>query len=104
MRELNKEELRKILLSIYGVGPASLDNLMSDVFHCKDALNTIPPWETKIYSKILGLKIKDPKRILYKIKRDYGKWRAVAIHYLFMDLNWRHKEKPIGWYGKIMPY
>lgn len=104
MRQLNDEKLRKTLLNIYGVGPASLDYLMKDVFHRKGALNTIPPWESKIYSKILGIKTAEPKRILAEIKKRYGDWRAVAIHYLFMDLNWKHKEKPIEWFGKLMPY
>ena len=104
MRQLNNEELKKALLSIYGVGPASLDYLMRDVFHSRDALNTIPPWEAKIYSKLLEMKSTDPKQILAEIKKRYDTWRAVAIHYLFMDLNWRHKEKPIEWFGKIMPY
>ncbi|MBU0459422.1 MAG: hypothetical protein KJ771_01300 [Nanoarchaeota archaeon] len=104
MRHLNNEELKKALLSIYGVGPASLDYLMRDVFHRRDALNTIPPWEAKIYSKLLGMKSTDPKQILEEVKKRFGDWRAVAIHYLFMDLNWKHKEKPIEWFGKIMPY
>ncbi len=104
MRHLNNEELKKALLSIYGVGPASLDYLMRDVFHRRDALNTIPPWEAKIYSKLLEMKSPVPKQILTEVKKRYNDWRAVAIHYFFMDLNWKHKEKPIEWFGKIMPY
>jgi 3-methyladenine DNA glycosylase/8-oxoguanine DNA glycosylase len=104
MRHLNNEELKKALLSIHGVGPASLDYLMRDVFHRRDALNTIPPWEAKIYSRILRIKTTDPKRIFPEIKKRYGEWRAVAVHYLFMDLTWKHKEKPIEWFGKLMPY
>jgi len=61
-------------------------------------------WEAKIYSKILGTKTTNSKQIFSEIKKRYGEWRAVAVHYLFMDLNWRHKEKPIEWFGKIMPY
>jgi len=104
MRKLSNEELRKALLSIYGVGPASLDYLMRDVFHRRDALNTVPPWEAKIYSRILEIKTTNPKRILSEVKKRYGEWRAVAVHYLFMDLAWKHKEKPIEWFGKLMPY
>lgn len=104
MRKLSNEELKKALLSIYGVGPASLDYLMRDVFHRREALNTVPPWEAKVYSKILGTKSIDPKQIFLEIKKRYGDWRAVAVHYLFMNLNWRHKEKPIEWFGKLMPY
>ncbi len=74
----------------YGVGPASLDYLMRDVFHRRDALNTVPPWEAKIYSRLLFDKEnEDVERILEEIKKKFGEWRAVAIHYLFMDLSWR---------------
>jgi len=104
MRSLDSEALKKALLAIYGVGPASLDYLMRDVFHRRDALNTVPPWEAKIYSRILELDTTDPKELLEIIARRYGSWRAVAIHYLFMDLAWRHKIEPIEWYGKLMPF
>ncbi len=105
MRRFGNEELRKSLLSIYGVGPASLDYLMRDVFHRRDALNTVPPWETKIYSRLLFDKEnEDVERILEEIKNRFGEWRAVAIHYLFMDLSWRQRERPIEWFKKLMPF
>ncbi|MBU3958170.1 MAG: hypothetical protein KKB25_03780, partial [Nanoarchaeota archaeon] len=87
MRNLDSETLKKELLKIYGVGPASLDYLMRDVFHRYDALNTVPPWEAKIYSQLFK-KEADAKETLDEIKKRYGEWRAVAVHYIFMDLNW----------------
>ena len=104
MRKLDNAALRKALLSIYGVGPASLDYLMRDVFHRRDALNTVPPWEAKIYSRILGINNVDSVRILDLIKRCYDSWRAVAVHYLYMDLCWRHKAKRIDWLEKLLPF
>lgn len=104
MRRLDGERLRDSLLSIYGVGPASLDSLMRDVFHRWDALNVVPPWEAKIYHRLLGTNSESPDRILSEIKRRYGGLRALAIYYLFVDLAWRHREKPIEWFGKVMPY
>lgn len=103
MRNLNSEQLKRELLKIYGVGPASLDYLMRDVFHRYDALNTVPHWEAKIYLKLFHKEM-DAKEILEEIKRRYGNWRAVAVHYIFMDLNWSHKKKKIEWYGKLMPF
>lgn len=103
MRNMDFEMLRKELLKIYGVGPASLDYLMRDVFHRYDALNTIPAWEAKIYSHLFKKEM-DAKEILDEIKKRYGNWRAVAVHYVFMGLNWKHKKKKIEWYGKLMPF
>ncbi len=103
MRSMDSDHLKKELLKIYGVGPASLDYLMRDVFHRYDALNTIPPWEAKIYCQLFK-KEADAKEILEEIKRRYGEWRALAVHYLFMHLNWSHRKKRIGWYGKLMPF
>jgi 3-methyladenine DNA glycosylase/8-oxoguanine DNA glycosylase len=104
LRKLNNEELRKVLLDIYGVGPASVDYLMRDVFHRKDIVKTIPPWEAKIWSRIFFGKPASPSKVQAEINQRYKNWRAVAVHYLFMDLNWRHREKPIEWFGKLMPY
>ncbi len=104
MRNISDEELRKKLLSIYGVGPASVDYIARDVFHRKNALDTVPPWEAKIYSKLLNVNTVDPKKILEIVKKKFAGWRGYAMHYLFMDLNWKHKEEPIEWFGKLMPY
>lgn len=104
MRKVDDNKLKKNLLSIYGVGPASLDYIMFGVFHHKDALNTIPPWEAKIYSKLLKVNTTDPKELLSIIKKQFGRWKGYAMYYLCMDLTWKHKEKPIEWFGKIMPY
>ncbi len=105
MRNMDDEHLRKTLLGIYGVGPASVDYIMSDVFHRTTALNTLPTWETKIYSRILFNKPwVNPKRILAEFKHKYDPWRGLAAHYLFMDIAWRHKEKSIQWFSNLMPY
>ncbi|MFA4907021.1 MAG: hypothetical protein WC602_01990 [archaeon] len=104
MRGMSDSELKKALLGIYGVGPASLDSIMESVFHRRNALTVIPPWEAKIYSRLLGIPSASPERILAEFGRRYGKWKALAAHYLFMDLAWKHKSKPEDWFAKIMPY
>ena len=103
LHKLELEDLKKELLKIYGVGPASLMYIVNDVFHY-NILNVIPPWEAKIYSKILNLNTTDPKKIMDFLDKKYGKWKPTVISYLFKDLNWRHKESPMEWYSKIMPY
>lgn len=103
MRKLNNSELRKELLKIYGVGPASVDYIMSDVYH-KSILTTIPPWEAKIYSRLLGLKTTDPKKIMDFLDKSYGKYKSSVIGHLFMDISWKHKYKRVDWMEKLLPY
>ena len=46
-------EQRAALLSLYGVGPASVGYILVDVFHAFDELAHISPWEQRIYSRLL---------------------------------------------------
>lgn len=103
MRKLNNSELRKELLKIYGVGPASVDYIMSDVYH-RSILITIPPWEAKIYSRLLGLKTTDPKKIMDFLDKSYGKYKSSVIGHLFMDISWKHKYERVDWMEKLLPY
>lgn len=103
MRKLNNLELRKDLLKIYGVGPASVNYIMCDVYH-RNILTTIPPWEAKIYSRLLGLKTTNPKKIMAFLDKRYGKHKASVIGHLFMDISWRHKYKRIDWMEKLLPF
>lgn len=103
MRKLDNTELRKELLKIYGVGPASVDYIMCGVFH-RSILTTIPPWEAKIYSRLLGLKTKDPKKIMAFLDKRYSKYRAAVIGHLFMDISWKHKREDVEWMEKLLPY
>lgn len=81
LRKLNSEELRKKLLSLYGIGPHSVGNLLWEVFHNHETLDIMPPWEQKIYSRLLYNKVLVPAE----------KWT---------DLFWRHQKKPISWLAK----
>ncbi len=103
MRKMDLEDLKKELLKIYGVGPASLMYILNDVFHHK-ILSVIPPWEAKIYSRLLRLDTIEPKKIMAFLDKKYGKWKGLAIHYLFMDLSWKHRDKRIDWAEKLLPF
>jgi 3-methyladenine DNA glycosylase/8-oxoguanine DNA glycosylase len=103
MRELDNAELRKELLKIYGVGPASVDYIMCGVFH-RSILTVIPPWEAKIYSRLLGLKTKYPKKIMTFLDKRYGKHKAAVIGHLFIDISWKHKREGVEWMEKLLPY
>ena len=102
LRRMSTEEARKELMKLYGVGPATAENLLGgylkryDTFDLKGKL-----WEQKILSRILFKKRLVPAdEIIGMLNETYGKWRGLAFHYIFTDLFWRHKEKKIGWLEK----
>src|SRR4030043_154599 len=86
---------------LYGIGPAALDYLLFEVFHRNDAFDTLSPWEQKIYSRLLYNKpLVCDKKIMKDINQCWGEWKKLATHYLWTDLFWRHKQKPIDWLAK----
>lgn len=100
LRKKPLEKVKKELLKLYGIGPASLDSLLA-ILRKYQPIRTIPPWEQKIYSRLLfNKKLVFPSKILKELNRRYGKWSVFAGYLLFEDLFWRHKEKPIAWLEK----
>ncbi|WP_207944834.1 DNA-3-methyladenine glycosylase family protein [Actinomadura rubrisoli] len=98
IRALPPSERRRRLLQIYGVGPASVSYLLFEVFHHYDAFDTLPPWEQKIYSRLLFDEERVPaEKILAEAAHRWGEWRMLAAHYLFEDLFWRHAREEIPW-------
>ena len=94
----DKQDVKKALLEIYGVGPQSVSYLLFEAFHFYDALDHLSPWEGKIVSMLLyGNKTTDPKRMLEEVEKRWGKWKMLAVHYLFEDLFWRRKREKIPW-------
>lgn len=103
MRKLDNLELRNKLMQIYGVGQVSVDYIMIGVYH-RSILSTIPPWEAKIYSKLLGLKTTNPKKIMALLDKHYGKYKSLVIGHLFIDIAWKHKYEKVDWMEKLLPY
>jgi 3-methyladenine DNA glycosylase/8-oxoguanine DNA glycosylase len=108
---INEEELRKQdretqmreLLKLYGVGPATVWYLLFDVFHHWDFFNHISPWEQKIYSKLFfDREPEDPVPVekLLKYFDRYGKYKQLAVHYIWEDLFWRRESEHIPWLEK----
>ena len=101
MREMDKETLKKDTLKLYGIGPASAEYLLFEDFYHYDALETIPPWEQKIMSRLLFYKkLVSTERILNFFRKNYPNWEKLAFHYIWEDIFWKRKTKKIDWLEK----
>jgi len=102
LRKKNTEEAEKELMKLYGVGPATAQIVLTgylrkyDTFSLKGRF-----WEQKILSRALfNQKLVPTERIVEEFECRYGKWRNLAFHYIFTNLFWKHREKPILWLQK----
>ena len=105
LRQKDKEAQKEELLKLYGVGPATVWYLLFDVFHHYDFFNHISPWEQKIYSKLFfdqNPEKPTPVKKLLKYFERYGKYKQLAVHYIWDDLWWKRKNKHIPWLEKLI--
>jgi 3-methyladenine DNA glycosylase/8-oxoguanine DNA glycosylase len=103
LHRLSNDELRRELLKLYGVGPATVWYLMSGVFHRYDAFDHVSPWEQKIYSRLLfDRELVPAEQILAEVERRWGRWKMLAAHYLFEDLFWRRQHAPVPWLEELI--
>ena len=103
LRQMSMEEAKKELDKLYGVGPASASILLFEALHHYDTIEKIGPWEQKIYSHLLFNKELIPaETILQEIHKRYGKWKTLAMHYIFEDLFWKRKTQKIQWLEKLI--
>ena len=106
LRQATREERREALLDLYGIGPASVGYILFDVYHQRDELNHISPWEQRIYTKLLF--DRDPadpvpaEQLLQALDERFGEWKMLAVHYLWEDLFWSHARDPIPWLGALI--
>jgi hypothetical protein len=90
---------------LYGVGRASVGYILTDVFHGFDELTHISPWEQWIYSRLLfSTPVEEPAPVSTLLHRmaSWSPWRALAVHYLWEDLFWRHKTEGVDWLGPLI--
>lgn len=103
LRTLPLDELKTVLLDIYGIGPASVGYLLFEVFKRYDALDYISPWEQRIYSRLLFHKeLVDSELILDEVNARWGRWKMLAVHYIFEDLFWQRKTQHIPWLEELI--
>lgn len=100
LRKMSKSEVKKEMLKIYGIGPASVEYLLFEDFYFLDALEIIPLWEQKIISRLLfDKKLVSTDKILNFFKKYKG-YEKLAFHYIWEDIFWKRKHKHIAWLEK----
>jgi 3-methyladenine DNA glycosylase/8-oxoguanine DNA glycosylase len=106
LRDRSKEEQRQVLLSLYGIGPASVGYLLFDVFHQLDEMENISPWEQKIYSKLFfDTEVDEPvpvEHLLGYFNDNFAGYRGLAVHYFWEDLFWRRLNEPVEWLEQLI--
>jgi len=106
LRNKSREEQQKALLALYGIGPASVGYILSDVFHHLDKLDYISPWEQKIYSKLFFNQQPDKPvsvdKLIEFFDKRFGKYKTLAVHYIWEDLFWKRKHGKIKWLEKLI--
>ncbi len=106
LRRQSRAEQRQALLSLYGIGPASAEYILSDVFHHLDEMTHISPWEQKIYSKLFF--DRDPEdpapvpELLAYFDEQFSPYQMLAVHYFWEDLFWRRRTEPVPWLEKLI--
>ena len=106
LRQKSTEEQKETLVSLYGIGPASVGYIMFDVLHHWDYLKNISPWEQKIYNHIFFNKDHEkelvPIETMLKRFEKWGKWKALAVHYVWEDIWWKRRKEQTPWFEKLI--
>jgi N-glycosylase/DNA lyase len=101
LRKMKRDEVKKELLKLYGIGPASVNYLLFEGFYFPESLESIPPFEQKLMSKVIfNRSLVSTKRILKFFRENYRGWEMLAFHYFWEDLFWRRKQEHIEWLEK----
>ena len=100
LRKMSKDDIKKEMLKLYGIGPASVEYLLFEDFYFVDALSTIPPWEQKIFSKLLFNKDLVPAKKILGFFKKFKNFEKLAFHYIWEDLFWKRKHEHIEWLEK----
>jgi len=104
LRRKSQQEQEKTLISLYGIGPASVGYIMIDALHHWDYLKHISPWEQKIYTRIFFNKDHEKNLVpvdkMLKFFEKWGKWKNLAVHYVWENIWWKRKHEHIDWLEK----
>lgn len=98
LRTESEEDAKQALMQLYGVGPETARILLFEAFHHDGAFDHVAPWQQKIYSRLFYERSLVPtQKISRDIKRRYGKYAMLVVHYIWEDVFWRRKHEHIPW-------
>ena len=101
LRTLDQESAKKELMKLYGVGPETARILLFEACHQYNTFDHVAPWQQKIYSRLFYNKpLVSANRIRDDIKKQYGKYSMLAVHYIWEDIFWRRKNEKVDWLEK----
>lgn len=101
LRTLDKENAKKELIKLYGIGPESARILLFEALHHYDVFDHIAPWQQKIYSMLFYNKKLVPTNTIRKdIIKQYGEYSMLAVHYIWENVFWLRKTQKIDWLEK----
>ena len=105
LRKQGRDAQMEALLKLYGVGPSTVWYVLFDVFHHWDFFDHVSPWEQKIYSKLFF--DKDPEEpvsveALLEYFERFGKYKQLAVHYIWEDLWWKRQNEHVPWLEKLI--
>ncbi|OGK15397.1 hypothetical protein A2690_05060 [Candidatus Roizmanbacteria bacterium RIFCSPHIGHO2_01_FULL_39_12b] len=101
LRTLDQESAKKEMMKLYGVGPETARILLFEVCHQYNTFDHIAPWQQKIYSRLFYEKpLVSANKIRDNIKKQYGEYSMLAVHYIWEDIFWRRKHEKIDWLEK----
>lgn len=105
LRSKSLDDQKEALMKLYGIGPATAGYLLFDVFHHWDYFVHISPWEQKIYSKLFFNQDPEnpvPVEKLLKYLEKFGKYKQLAVHYIWEGIFWKRKNENIPWLEKLI--
>lgn len=101
LRTTSEEDAKRALMQLYGVGPETARILLFEALHHDGTFDHVAPWQQKIYSRLFyGKRLVSVRKIVRDIKRRYGKYAMLAVHYIWEDVFWRRKHERIPWLEK----
>ena len=100
LRKMGREEVKRAMLKLYGIGPASVEYLLFEYFYFYGKLETLPPWEQKIISRLIFDKELLSIEEILGFFRQFKGWEKLAFHYIWEDVFWRRKHEHIAWLEK----
>ncbi len=105
LRKRSLQEQKEFLLSLYGIGPATVWYILFDVFHHVNHFDHVSPWEQKIYSKIFfDTAIDNPKPTakILELINSFKPYQHLVIHYIWENLWWQYKNGKAKWLGELI--